>query len=163
MRRTLPLIATLLLLLAACAGEDTDTDATPDEPEATETQDDAAADVDDQPDATATFVTPQDGETVADPVELELAAEGVELVEAGEPAVGEGHLHVMVDIGCVEDGEIIPGPSDEHEEEGFFHLGDGTTERELDLEPGTYELCVQLGDGTHVAFGETETIEITVE
>jgi hypothetical protein len=165
MRRTLPLLASLLLLLAAC-GDDAGTDAGDaalDE-EATATEDDGSEyDVAEQPDAAASFVSPEDGETVTGPVQVELAADGVDLVEAGGPAVGEGHLHVMADIGCVDDGEIIPGPSDEHEEEGYFHLGDGSAERELDLEPGTYELCVQLGDGTHVAFGDTETIEVTVE
>jgi hypothetical protein len=70
---------------------------------------------------------------------------------------------VTVDIGCYDTGETIPGPSDEDEAEGRFHLGDGSDSRELDLEPGTYELCVQLADGLHVAYGETETIEVTVE
>jgi hypothetical protein len=57
----------------------------------------------------------------------------------------------------------LPGPSDEAEEQGYYHFGDGSTETELDLDPGTYELCVQLGDGVHMVFGQSDTIEITVE
>ena len=159
MRRALALIFVPLLLLAACNDDDADVDA----PE-TDDVEDADYSVDDQPDdAAASFVSPSDGDTVSAPVEVELAADGVELAPAGAPAVGEGHFHVMVDIGCYDDGEIIPGPSDEDEAEGRFHLGDGSDARTLDLEPGTYELCVQLADGVHTAFGETETIEITVE
>jgi hypothetical protein len=165
MRRALPLMLVPMLMLAACNGDDADVET--EEVDDVEVEDAAADDeyrVDDQPDdAAASFVSPSDGDTVSAPVEVELAADGVELAPAGEPAVGEGHFHVVVDIGCYDDGEAIPGPSDEDEEEGRFHLGDGSDARTLDLEPGTYELCVQLADGFHTAFGETETIEITVE
>ena len=159
MRRFILLMLLPLLSLAACNDDDADVDA----PEAEEAADDDYS-LDDQPDdAAASFVSPSDGDTVGTPVEVELAAEGVELTPAGAPAVGEAHFHVLVDIGCYDEGEFIPGPSDEDEEEGRFHLGDGSDARTLDLEPGTYELCVQLADGVHAAFGETETIEITVE
>jgi hypothetical protein len=79
------------------------------------------------------------------------------------PEVGEGHLHVLADIGCYDSGEVIPGPSDEAEAEGRFHLGDGSDSRDIALEPGTYELWAQLGDGAHLGFGDTETITVTVE
>ena len=161
MRRALPLMLAPMLLLAAC-DDDADVEAT--DAADVEEPEDHDYSVDDQPDdAAASFLSPADGDTVGAPVEVELAADGVELAPAGAPAVGEGHFHVMVDIGCYDGGENIPGPSDEDEEEGRFHLGDGSDARTLDLEPGTYELCVQLADGFHAAFGETETIEITVE
>jgi hypothetical protein len=160
MSRALIAAALAALLLAACGDGD----------DAAATDADAGAvadgeyDVSQQPDdAAASFVSPTDGETVPAPVTVELAAVGVELAPAGELEVGVGHLHVMVDIGCVGDGELIPGPSEEDEAAGYFHLGDGSDSRELDLEPGTYELCVQLADGVHVAYGETETITVTVE
>jgi hypothetical protein len=120
--------------------------------------------VENQPaNAAASFVSPSDGETVTSPFTVVLAADGVELVPAGIPEVGEGHLHVMVDIGCYATGELIPGPSEGDEAEGRFHLGDGSDSREIALEPGTYELCVQLGDGVHTAFGSTQTITVTVQ
>jgi hypothetical protein len=151
MTRITALLAVLVLALAACGDEAAEEPASDDYR------------VDDQPDAQASFVSPSDGDTVSSPFTVELAADGVELVPAGIPAVGEGHLHVMADIGCYGDGEVIPGPSDEDEAEGRFHLGDGSDSREIDLEPGTYELCVQLGDGVHQAFGATQTITVTVE
>jgi hypothetical protein len=183
MTRITALLTVLVLALAACGddvaeepaddvAEEPEGDAA-EEPEgdaAEESADDAAEEsaddeysVDDQPDAAASFVSPADGDTVSSPVTVELAAEGVELAPAGEPAVGEAHQHVMVDIGCYDSGESIPGPSDADEAEGRFHLGDGSDSREIDLEPGTYELCVQLADGIHQAFGSTETLTVTVE
>jgi hypothetical protein len=157
MRRLLTLMVVPLLALSACNGDD---DAPDDDVDAV----DEDYSIEDQPeDAAASFVSPSDGDTVSTPVEVQLAAEGVDLAPAGPAVVGEGHFHVMVDIGCYDTGENIPGPSDEDEAEGRFHLGDGSDSRELDLEPGTYELCVQLADGLHVAYGETDTIEITVE
>jgi hypothetical protein len=149
MKRFSALFAVVALSLAAC-GDDTA---------------DAPAEyrVQDQPAASASFVSPVDGATVTGPITVVLEAEGVALTPAGIPALGEGHLHVMVDIGCYETGESIPGPSEQDEAAGRFHLGDGSDSREIPLAPGTYELCVQLADGTHVAFGSTQTITVTVE
>ena len=118
----------------------------------------------DQPSgAAAMFVTPQDGDTVTAPFAVEMAAEGVMIVPAGPPMVGEAHFHIMVDIGCVDDGALIPGPSEEATAAGHRHFGTGVSAAELDLEPGTYSLCLQLADGIHQAFGATETITVTVE
>ena len=156
MSRIVALLAVLALALVACETDEDDGVA--------DDADNGEYSVEDQPDdAAASFVSPSDGDTVSSPVTVELAAEGVELAEADAPVVGEGHLHVMADIGCYDEGEFIPGPSDEDEAEGRFHLGDGSDSREIDLEPGEYELCVQLGDGIHTAFGDTETITVTVE
>ena len=159
MRRIITTIAVLALTLAAC-GDDVD-DMVDMDMDQTDAEDYS---IEDQPaDAAASFVSPSDGDTVTSPFTVELAAEGVELAPVGAPAVGEAHLHVMADIGCYDTGETIPGPSDEDEAEGRFHLGDGSDSREIDLEPGTYELCVQLADGIHTAYGDTETITVTVE
>ncbi|MCU4750625.1 DUF4399 domain-containing protein [Natrialbaceae archaeon A-CW2] len=137
-----------------------DTDDTDD----TEDDDDEEYDIDDQPDdAAAMFVTPQDGDTVESPVQIEAEVEGVELVEVAEPAAGEAHLHVLVDRECFDDGEVAPGPSEEAEEDGIYHWGDGSSEGEIEMEPGERELCLQLADGAHRVFGETDEITITVE
>ena len=146
MRRIAALAAVAALGLTACADE-----IAPEE-----------YSVENQPAAAASFVSPSDGDTVTSPVSAVLAADGVDLAPAGIPEIGEGHLHVMVDIGCYEPGESIPGPSDQDEAAGRFHLGDGSDSRRIELEPGTYELCVQLADGVHTAFGATETITVTV-
>jgi hypothetical protein len=151
MDRMIVVIGALALGLAACGGE------TGDAPTAGEYR------IEDQPVAAASFVSPSEGDTVTSPFTVVLAAEGVRLAPAGVPAVGEGHLHVMVDIGCYATGEFILGPSEQDEAAGRFHLGDGSDSREIALEPGTYELCVQLADGVHMAFGATQTITVTVE
>jgi hypothetical protein len=151
MRTGSALLAAVALVLAACAMDDT-TDPAPDDYR-----------VEDQPAAAASFVSPVDGDTVTSPFVVQLAAEGITLTPAGVPAIGEAHLHVMADIGCYETGEFIPGPSEQDEAEGRFHLGDGSSSREITLEPGVYELCVQLADGVHRAFGSTQTITVTVE
>lgn len=171
MPRLLLLLLAGLLMLAACADDadegvvDADDAAEEDHADHDVAEDDY--DLADQPaDAAASFVSPADGDTVASPFEVELAADGITLAPAGDPVVGEGHLHVIADVtglGCYDDGEVIPGPSDAAEEEGIFHLGDGSDSREIELDPGTYELCVQLGDGPHRAFGATEVITVTVE
>ncbi len=164
------LVAALALTLAACG----DADDALDEPDADGTED--TGDMDDMDDldeeagydfdaqsGSASFANLADGDTVTSPVMVEMAWDGVDIEPAGEPAVGEAHLHIMRDIPCVDAGEIIPGPSEETAEEGYIHFGDGSTQGELELEPGTYELCIQLADGVHRAFGDTETISITVE
>jgi hypothetical protein len=147
MKRLTALLAVLALGVAACAG-----DPAP-----------AAYSVDAQPEASASFVSPSDGDTVTSPFTVLLSADGIRLTPAGIPAVGEGHLHVMADIGCYDTGTAIPGPSDVDEAAGRFHLGNGSDTREIVLAPGSYELCVQLADGIHTAFGTTQTITVTVE
>lgn len=146
----------LALGLAACASGDADDahDAAPEDYRGVEDQPD---------DAAARFLSPQDGDTVSSPVTFELAADGVTLAPVGAPVAGEGHLHLMVDADCFDTGSVIPGPSDDDEAEGRFHLGDGSDIREIELEPGTRTVCVQLGDGIHTAYGQTETITITIE
>jgi hypothetical protein len=149
MKRITALLAVVALGLAACGGDGADAP--------------GEYSIESQPAASASFVSPTDGETVTSPFTVVLDAEGVQLTPAGVPAAGEGHLHVMVDIGCYETGEFILGPSEQDEAAGRFHLGDGSDSREIALAPGTYELCVQLGDGVHMAFGTTQTITVTVE
>jgi hypothetical protein len=149
MKRLAALLAVVGLGLTACGGDAAESP--------------AEYSVQSQPEASASFISPSDGDTVSTPLTVVLAADGVQLTPAGIPAVGEAHLHVMVDIGCYETGESIPGPSEQDEAAGRFHLGDGSVSREIPLEPGTYELCVQLADGVHTAFGSTQTITVTVE
>lgn len=124
---------------------------------------DGTYDIGDQPDdAAARFVRPEDGASVESPVQVEVEAEGVEVVPAGSPAAGEAHLHVLVDRACFEEGDVIPGPGASAEEDGIYHWGDGRTQGEIELDPGEYDLCLGLGDGAHRAFGEGDEISITV-
>lgn len=144
--------------LAGCSGlvEDYDED---EEPDGDGGDDEAVDDVDhEQPDGDVEFVTPEDGDEVSSPVEIELDAEDFELQPAEDdevPEDGAGHHHVLVDEDCVEPGYVIP------HDDGYHHLEDGDEEIELDLEPGEYDLCAQAGDAQHNAYDMTD--EITIE
>lgn len=108
-------------------------------------------------DAGAQLAEPESGATVSSPFQVVMTAEGIDIVPAAEPAEGEGHFHIMVDVGCLTHGEVIPS-DDQH-----LHFGDASTEATLELAPGQYSLCLQVGDGAHVALDLTDEIIVTVE
>jgi hypothetical protein len=102
------------------------------------------------------ITSPHDGEQVTSRVRVEVAVQDFELGPAGSFSEGRGHLHVLVDVGCVEPGRSIPGG------DGYVHLQMGEPSLELELEPGEHTLCVQAGDGTHVALDLTDQVTIEV-
>lgn len=108
-----------------------------------------------EPSRSVELAYPYDGAEVASPVALTMAATGFVVEPAGEVRDGAGHLHVMVDVPCVEPGEVIP------RDEAHVHFGDGQTGTSLDLEPGTHTLCLQAADGAHTALDLTD--ELTIE
>ena len=107
--------------------------------------------------ASVSFTGISDGDTVSSPVSVGFDATGFTIEEAGEINEDAGHMHVMIDAGCVEVGETIPS-DDQH-----LHFGDGSTSADLELEPGDHDLCLQAADGAHVALDLTDEISITVE
>ena len=107
--------------------------------------------------ASVSFVAPIKGAAIAGGVDVELAAEGVTIEPAGEVNSGAGHFHVIADQGCVAVGDPIPRDVD------HVHLGKGQPEGVLYLGPGTHELCVQVGDGAHVASDVTVTVEVGID
>ncbi len=102
------------------------------------------------------IIRPQDGETVPQTFVMEVAVTDFDLQPAGRSLSGQGHWHVIVDDGCAEPGEQIPNGTN------HFHAGDGSATRTLQLSPGPHELCVQIGDGFHVAVNVSRTINIVV-
>lgn len=115
------------------------------------------------------FVAPLDGEAMSSDhdVEIEFGAENYTIAaipegfdpETGEPRADMGHYHLGVDTGCLPAGEIIP------EGGGWVHFGDGSNVFTLQVEPGAYELSLQIGDDLHrtqegEGFCETISIEI---
>jgi hypothetical protein len=108
------------------------------------------------PEPSLRVVSPRDGAEVTSPVLVVVEVEGFELGTAGGFAEGKAHLHVLVDVGCVPAGRTIPsGPA-------YVHLWRGGSRARLDLEPGPHALCVQAGDGTHVAMDVRREIRVTV-
>lgn len=161
-RKFVALTALGTVAVSGCLGDEEPAEE-PEEPE--EEGEEVEYDIADQPeDAAAMFVTPEDGATVSSPVQFEAEVEGIELAAAGDAVVGEGHLHLLVDGEPFETGDVIPGPAEEVEDEqGIYHWGDGQSDGEIDLEAGEHSIVIQIADGPHRAFGETDEITITVE
>jgi hypothetical protein len=111
---------------------------------------------DDSDDVAVSFTEPVDGAAVAGGVALAMTAEGITIEEAGEVHDGAGHFHVIADAGCVAAGAAVPRDGD------HVHLGGGQSEGTIYLEPGTHELCLQVGDGAHVALDATDTVSVEV-
>lgn len=135
-----------LLTLGACG--DSESPAVEESPEASPTEEAAIVE----------FTSPSDGDRVTSPVKVEMKATGVE-IEPAASGVREnaGHFHIIVDTDCVEAGQVIPS-DDAHK-----HYGMAQTEAELTLTPGEHDLCLQVGDGAHVALPVTSEISVTVE
>jgi hypothetical protein len=112
------------------------------------------------------FVEPQDGATVKSPVKARFGLEGYELApvpkEVPTPEQvrpGMGHHHLGIDMDCLPAGtEIVKGtPS-------WVHFGTGATEIDVQLEPGTHKLTLQLGDDLHrTVDGFCQTITVNVQ
>jgi len=106
------------------------------------------------------FTSPRDSTTVTSPVKVTMGAENFVVEPAGKVKAGAGHLHIMVDTGCVASGEGVPADA------AHLHYGKGQLEAELALPPGTHTLCLQAADGAHIALagtGMTQKITLTVK
>lgn len=105
------------------------------------------------------FVEPQDGDEVASPFDVTMAADGLTVEPAGEIHEGAGHLHILVDTDFVPPDELLPF------DENHLHFGKGQLTTTLELEPGVHVLNLQFANGAHIALdGEQyrDTITVTV-
>lgn len=132
---TLPRVALLALILAACTKA---ADAPP-----------APAD----PPAVAPMVAisfPADAEVTGARVVVRLAAAGVRVVPAsGQRVAGEGHHHLFLDVD--------PGQADSliRTGKGIYHLGSGVDSLVLDSLPdGLHRLIAVFAGGDHVPMAE---------
>jgi hypothetical protein len=106
------------------------------------------------------FANIEDGAMITSPATVTMASENFVVVPAGEPKAGEGHLHIMVDVPCVADGEVIV------KDDVHLHYGQGQLEADLTLTPGEHTLCLQAADGAHLALpgeGMRQQIAVTVQ
>ena len=105
------------------------------------------------------FKWPKDGSTVASPVFVDMAVEGMIIEPAGIVKEGYGHHHILINQKFWPEGEVIPTS------DSTLHFGKGQTDASIELDPGRYIISLQFADGVHVSFGElmSESIEINVE
>ena len=148
--RSSSLGAALILLstLAACGGDVAETPATEAaEPAATPKPAPPPAEVTRMPSpegARVFFITPDDGDTVQNPIRVEFGVEGMDIVRAGHEQPNSGHHHLIIDSALPNLDAPIPA-DDRH-----IHFGDASTSTELTLEPGEHTLQLLLGDHLHI-------------
>ena len=106
------------------------------------------------------FITPADGDTVSNPVQIEFGIEGMSVVKAGDATPNSGHHHLIINADLPDLGAPIPA------NDNYIHFGDGSTATEITLEPGQHTLQMLLGDHLHMPHDPplvSEPITITVE
>ena len=134
---TLPRVAPLALILAACAKA---ADAPPAPAPA-----DASASA-----PTVSIVFPAAAEVTGPRVVVRLVATGVRVVPAsGQRIAGEGHHHLFLDIDPGQADSLIPTGK------GIYHLGSGVDSLVLDSLPdGPHRLIAVFAGGDHVPMAE---------
>jgi hypothetical protein len=105
------------------------------------------------------FEAPDDGATVARTFEVKMKVAGMKIRKAGDLVPGAGHFHIIVDGGCVKQGEVVA------KDAAHLHFGKGQEETTLTLSPGEHALSLQLADGHHVSYGKAwcRTIHVRVK
>jgi hypothetical protein len=106
------------------------------------------------------FITPANGDTVSNPIDIEFGIEGMTIVKAGDKQPASGHHHLLIDTDLPDLGAPVPADAN------HVHFGDGSTRTEISLEPGQHTLRLLLADYLHVPHDPpvvSEAITITVE
>jgi hypothetical protein len=110
--------------------------------------------------ARAFFITPVDGDVVANPITIEFGIEGMQIVMAGDESPLSGHHHLLVDTDLPDLDQPIPADAQ------HIHFGKGNVSTTLTLEPGEHTLRLLLGDHRHIPHDPpvvSPAITITVE
>jgi len=90
---------------------------------------------------------------------VKMAVHGMDVEPAGEVHPKKGHHHLLIDMGAMKKGLVIPS------DQKHYHFGKGQTETELTLAPGKHRLTLQFADGKHESYGPawSKTIQVTVK
>ena len=156
-----------LLLIAGCS--DSDTEAPGPEAPASETPASSSAEAGEPAGlprspsvsgASVYFVTPEDGATVSNPIDIEFGISGMNVVPAGVNEPHSGHHHLLIDTQLPPLDQPIPADAN------HVHFGDGSTSTQTTLDPGEHKLLLLLGDHLHIPHDPpvtSRTITITVE
>ena len=147
----------IVLTLTACGEQASQPTMTEDKPVSAEVALQRSASADS---ASVFFITPHDGDTVSNPVQIEFGVNEMTIVKAGVAAEHSGHHHLLVDTALPD--PALPIPADAN----HIHFGDGSTSTEISLDPGEHTLQLLLGDHLHIPHDppvSSEVITITVE
>ncbi len=90
------------------------------------------------------FINLKNGDTVANPVNVQFGLKGMGVAPAGIEKAGTGHHHLLVDVSELDVNAGIP-VSDNHR-----HFGLGQTETSFALKPGVHTIQLVLGDQNHI-------------
>lgn len=106
------------------------------------------------------IITPLNGAMVTNPVTITFGLKGMGIAPAGVENPHTGHHHLIIDAALPDLSKPIP--KDEH----YLHFGNGQTEAQIELSPGTHTLQLLLGDFMHKAHKPpifSEKITVTVQ
>ena len=102
------------------------------------------------------FVEPKDGATVTSPFKVVFGVKGMAAEPAGEIKPNSGHHHLLINLGPIPAGEVIPV------DDAHLHFGKAQTEAEIKLPPGNYKLTMQFANGAHISYGPAMAASINV-
>ena len=106
------------------------------------------------------FITPADGDTVSNPIDIEFGIDVMTVAKAGDNQPDSGHHHLLIDTDLPDLGAPVPADAK------HVHFGDGSTRTEITLDPGQHTLQLLLADHLHIPHDPpvvSEVITITVE
>ncbi len=95
------------------------------------------------PGAEVYFENLKDGQTISSPFTVQFGIKNMAVIPAGTEHSHSGHHHLLINVDDID--LTAPIPADDNHR----HFGGGQTEVLLDLEPGTYDLQLLLGDHLH--------------
>ena len=101
---------------------------------------------------------PASGATVSSPVKICMVAHSV-TVEPAKKGVhdGKGHHHILIDSDLPSDLSKPIGKDAQH-----IHMGDGSTCKSLNLEPGVHVIRALFAKGNHVPYNPPITATVIV-
>lgn len=94
--------------------------------------------------ASVAILSPRNGDELSSPVKVVMDIQGMTLAPAGDTTPNSGHHHLLIDAPLPDLSQPIPKDAQ------HVHLGNGQTEAEVTLAPGTHTLQLLLGDSSHI-------------
>ena len=105
------------------------------------------------------FKNISNGDTLVNPILIEMGVLGMKIKPAGKLEPGTGHHHILINKNSMPYGEIIPM------DEQHLHYGKGDTTTTINLPSGHHVLTLQFANGMHASYGEqfSNTINVYIK